>query len=255
MKNQSSRTEFKQQELSLFLRSQIITAKTEEFTYIDTYAGKGFYDLSPQLRVPGSPVQVYLTLGLDDKIKTEIPNFKYNGFLYERNRKNYASLNKALDEVQSEYLVKHNFQAFRKSNREISLIPGDSIYKKGIVYFDPPGLLPVEVVKPYAKTFPNYSILCNLQRNSIVRWLSRLSYNPVKELSLLRSDWLISKPVERLGWCWLYGFNSEEEAKLILDYSIKANPYLQLFSLKSEAGQYCFKLMTEVGHHITKKRL
>jgi len=231
-----------------------LSSKANEFTYIEGYAGKGLYEITPSEIIPGSPIQFYHKIPFDPDIRKTCSGFKYNGYLFEVNSKNYKSLIAKLEEADVELKSKHNFQVFNKPNSEVRCIDISKTYNKGILYFDQEGILPSKILEPYCDLFPNYPILCNLQRNSTIRNLYYWPENTVIEIAKTRKSWLISEPVGRLGWCWFYGFSCmKEREKIITSMSDTGNPF-KMYRLESDTGQYALKLLTTVGNKLDKRR-
>ena len=84
--------------------------------------------------------------------------------------------------------------------------------------------------------------------------MGRSLKNPVKDLMLDRSLWLLSKPVERVGFSWLLKVNDSSLINLVRDGVNNRNSSELLINADSAEGAKYFRIFTEVGHSIYKNK-
>jgi len=254
-KNYSYRTFKKQIELAYFIKSCALSTNHKEFTFVDFYGGCGEYTLKGQTCV-GSSIVAHNILSLDTAVKARVP--KYNGISFELDPENYQALVKNVNK----YCPQHNFHITNSSNyteREVFSVMynndrlkamQEAMYKSGIFYFDAEGDINTNMVNFYHKPNPDYFILGNLQRNTIMRWLSRRGQSSVYDLRKISERWLVSKPTGRIGWTWmLYVPENIDMIKLADSMNNQAGKPL-IYTLESKQGKNYYKILTETGHHI-----
>lgn len=262
-KNHSERTFEKQAELAIIVRSYMDTRGITEFTYGDLNGGTAEYIIEGQ-PCKGGCVVVHDVLATAAKKQ---PGFKYNGYIFENGDQEWSLLNRNLPK----HCPNHKFSLFKKDSlaggnvfksankwqfdqyaAPVNVI--DRTYAEGMFYFDPHGDISPSAIAQYATYRPNYMILCNTQRNTIVRSLWRKSNGGSVSQMVQQVDrhWLISPPVHQMGWSWLLGVPDAKTAKHLAENTNKRYAREFLFPLDSEVGQACYKLMSETGHNIRK---
>ena len=242
-KNHSDRTIDKEAELEAIIDNYIDIRKAKEFTYCDLNGGAGSYDCNGRL-ANGSPITAHRTI-------VKVPDLaKFNGYIFEKNKVNFPLLESRLNRTCPD----HHFRLYKRNSlkidhrlldqrRPMELI--EEPLADGMFYFDPTGDIKPEAVIDYGKSQPNYMILCNLQRITILRQDKDPSITTVTEG--LDRQWLISQPsTDRSGWTWLmgvpYGVNADTLAINISE--VTAGP---MFPLESKPGQECLTVVSERG--------
>ena len=257
MKNQSERTFDKQVELANILKTLVLVGNVSEFSFNDIYGGSGMYEIYGRL-CKGSSLIAHDTLSKDHDIIRRYPGFVYNGCVLEKNRKNFKSLNENL----KRYCPNHRFITINQCNKRALWFDGNpmayyskgGLLKNGLIYFDPPGATDASLIQSYSARAPQYSLLCNFQRGITIRSMGRSLKNPVKDLMLDRSLWLLSKPVERVGFSWLLKVNDSSLINLVRDGVNNRNSSELLINADSAEGAKYFRIFTEVGHSIYKNK-
>ena len=260
-KNHGERTEYKQYELSSIIASYIEVKNSSGFTYCDLNGGCGGYEYKG-MHIPGSGVTCHNTL---KAVRKNLPGLQANGYIFENNSKAWPLLNQRMQTDCPD----HSFKLYYKDSMR-----GGRVYQSekgwqhdsrqpplhfikepladGMFYFDPHGDVLPAVVKQYADFKSNYMVLCNLQRKTIIRqlWKASKTPSPIRITSTVQREWLISPPVNYIGWCWLIGVDSEATALKLASLANYKQGKEFLFPLRSEPGQVCFKLITKSGHRV-----